>query len=101
MERYAWRAKVKEGYMDEYIKRHDEIWPEMKQVLNDAGIKNYSIYASGYDLFGYYECEKGAAYAQEIQSKSPVVKRWDAYMSDILIWEDETQDRLKEVFRFD
>ncbi|HEY8390676.1 MAG TPA: L-rhamnose mutarotase, partial [Clostridia bacterium] len=42
MERYAWRAKVKDGYMDEYIKRHDEIWPEMIAELKKAGIKNYT-----------------------------------------------------------
>ena len=31
----------------------------MLQVLNDAGIKNYSIWIDGSDVFGYYECEKG------------------------------------------
>ena len=33
MERYAWKAKLKEGKKAEYQKRHDEIWPEMKELL--------------------------------------------------------------------
>ena len=38
MERYAWRGRVKEGCIEEYKRRHAEIWPEMKAVLKEAGI---------------------------------------------------------------
>lgn len=105
MERYAWRAKVKDGYMDEYIKRHDEIWPEMIAELKKAGIKNYTIFADGNELFGYYECEKGADFAEKVQTTSAIVKKWDEYMKDILIMEkkDNTkaQPRMIEVFSLD
>lgn len=102
MERYAWHARVKEGYIDEYKKRHDNIWPEMKIVLKNAGICNYSIYLCGNDLFGYYECQKGIKYAQDYQNNSEVVKKWNVYMSDILIWDDnKVQGSLDEVFRLD
>lgn len=43
MERYAWKATVKDGMLAEYRRRHDEIWDEMKEVLRAAGIRNYSI----------------------------------------------------------
>jgi len=52
MERYAWKAKLLDGRKDEYIKRHDEIWPELSDVLTEAGIKNYSIWLTGNELFG-------------------------------------------------
>ena len=77
MERYAWKGKIVEGKFDEYKKRHDEIWPELTQVLNDAGIHNYTIWNVGNELFGYYECEKGVDFALETQKKSPVVDRWN------------------------
>ena len=32
MERYAWKGRIKEGTKEEYIRRHKEIWPEMKAV---------------------------------------------------------------------
>jgi len=29
MASYAWILGIRPGYEDEYLKRHDEIWPEM------------------------------------------------------------------------
>lgn len=33
MEKYAWKALIKEGCLDEYIRRHNDLWPEMKETL--------------------------------------------------------------------
>ena len=38
MEKYAWSGRIVEGKKAEYVKRHDEIWPEMKELLTKAGI---------------------------------------------------------------
>lgn len=72
MEHMAWKGRIKPGCKAEYQKRHTEIWPEMVQVLKDAGICNYSIFYCNDELFGYYECEKGVAYAEKVQAESPV-----------------------------
>ena len=105
MERYAWKGKVKEGAMEEYRRRHAALWPEMKAALKEAGICNYTIFACGQELFGYYECEKGAEYAVRFQNESEVVRRWEAHMKDILVFEHtgegEAQPKLEEVFRLD
>lgn len=102
MERYAWRAKIKEGKLEEYIKRHNEIWQEMKDVLKFAGIINYSIWVDGNDVIGYYECEKGIRFAAEVQAKSEVVIKWNEYMSDVMdmVLDEQTgaQPLLREVF---
>ena len=84
MERMAWKGRIKPGCKAEYIRRHDEIWPEMKALLKEAGICNYTIFANGEELFGYYECEKGIAFAEKTQADSPIVDRWNEYMKDIL-----------------
>ena len=44
MNRIAFKMKLKQGCVEEYKKRHDEIWPELKQLLKDAGIGDYSIF---------------------------------------------------------
>ena len=102
MERYAWKAKIKEGKRAEYIKRHDEIWPEMKELLKSAGIFNYSIWNVDDDLFGYYECEKGIEFAARVQAESPIVERWNEYMKDVMEMELDpqtgAQPHLTEVF---
>ena len=105
MEKYAWKGFVKEGCLEEYKKRHDEIWPEMKSLLKSAGIKNYTIWNVGNELFGYYECEKGIDFAAKVQSESPIVKKWDEYMKDILIMEKDpvtnAQPQLVKVFELE
>ena len=104
LERYAWKARILEGKKNEYIKRHDELWQEMKELLTYAGIKNYSIWLSGNELFGYYECEKGVAYAAKTQAESEVVDRWNEYMKDIMVMELDpdtgAQPLLEQVFMF-
>lgn len=104
MEKYAWCGKIVPGMQEEYKKRHDNIWPEMKEVLAKARIVNYSIWMQGEELFGYYECEKGVDYAAKVQAESGVVKKWDEYMKDILIMEKDpvtgAQPLLTQVFSF-
>ena len=102
MERYAWKGKIVEGMLEEYIKRHDEIWPELTQVLNEAGVHNYTIWNVGDELFGYYECDKGVEFEAKTQANSPVVDKWNEYMKDVLIMEMDpetgAQPMLKQVF---
>ena len=104
MEKYAWKAKIVDGALDEYVKRHNEIWDEMKDVLEKAGIVNYTIWNVGNELFGYYECQMGIEHATRVQRESPVVDRWNEYMKDILIMELDpvtgAQPQLKKVFSF-
>ncbi len=104
MEKYAWKATIKEGSIEEYIRRHDNLPEEMKKVLKEAGIVNYTIWNVGNELFGYYECEKGVEYAAKMQGESGAVARWDEYMSDILIMDKDpvtnAQPMLKKVFEF-
>jgi L-rhamnose mutarotase len=105
MEKYAWLAKIKDGMKDEYVRRHDEIWPELVKVLKDAGIYNYTIWTDGVNLFGYYECEKGIDFAAKAQANSPVVDKWNEYMKDVMEMpldpETGAQPRLTKVFTLD
>jgi L-rhamnose mutarotase len=106
MEKYAWKATIKEGKLDEYISRHNEkFWPEMKEVFAEAGICNYSIWNVGNEVFGYYECARGVGFAAETQAKSEVVDKWNEYMKDVMIMEMDAdtgaQPKLKQVFDFE
>ncbi len=102
MEQYAWKAVVLDGQLDEYMRRHDEIWPEMLQLLKEAGIRNYSIWNVGNEVFGYYECEHGVAFAAAVQAKSPVVARWNESMKNVMRMEMDpvtgAQPKMRRVF---
>ncbi|MDR1209016.1 MAG: L-rhamnose mutarotase [Clostridiales bacterium] len=105
LERMAWKGRIKPGMKDEYVRRHDAIWPEMLQTLKDSGIGNYTIFSAGDELFGYFECARGVAYAERAQAESPVVDRWNEYMRDVLELdmdpETGAQPKLEQVFRLE
>ena len=96
MERYAWTARILDGMKEEYVRRHDEIWPELVELLKSAGIKNYTIWNVGNTLFGYYECEKGYAYAEKYQKESPVVACWNVYMADVMDFDTDENGKQLE-----
>ena len=104
MEKCTWKATLLPGKKAEYIRRHDALWPEMAEPLRPAGIRTYTIWCCGDELFGYYECERGAAYAARVQAESPVVARWNEYMRDVMRMEFDphtgTAVALEPVFAF-
>ena len=105
MEKYAWKANIKEGCIEEYCRRHDEIWPELVKVLKSAGISNYTIWNVDHELFGYYECEKGIDFSSKIQAESPIVNKWNEYTKDVMVMEMDpitgAQPKLIKVFELD
>ena len=44
MHRVAFKMKLFPGKEEEYKKRHDELWPDLEQLLKQAGISEYSIF---------------------------------------------------------
>ena len=43
MKREAFKMFLKPGFEKEYEKRHAAIWPELKKMLSDGGVYDYSI----------------------------------------------------------
>jgi L-rhamnose mutarotase len=81
--RYAWVAEVRPGYEEEYRRRHDEIWPEMIDVLREAGVRNYSIFRHGLMLFGYFETDD-LEQTQRYLANSEVNRRWGESMVPVM-----------------
>ena len=71
---------------EEYKKRHDNIWPEVANIIKASGIKNYSIWNIDELLFGYYEIESEGAdkKAAEILFSEPKFLEWRSFMEDII-----------------
>ena len=76
--RSAWVMKLKPGQEAEYKRKHDEIWPEMVELLKSQGVHNYSIYRHGLLLFAYLEKPDGAP--AQTDAVNDVVKRWQKWM---------------------
>ena len=98
MQRKVWRARVLPGMLEEYIRRHNEIWPEMAAALREAGISNYTIWNHGDTLIGYYECldtEVTDAY----KARSEVMKRWSESMVGIMEMQKDEQTGSTAAYR--
>ena len=82
--RHAFKMYLNPGMEGEYIRRHDEIWPELSALLREAGVSNYSIHLDRESnvLFGYLERVEGHGMAD--LPKHPVMQKWWAYMGDIM-----------------
>lgn len=84
MQRHAFKMYLNPGQEAEYIRRHDEIWPELVALLRETGISNYSIHLDRETgvLFGYLERREG--HRMGSLPDHPVMRRWWAYMGDIM-----------------
>ncbi len=98
MKKVGFKLKLKDNVQEEYKKRHDQIWPEMIEVLDKAGIKNYSIWNIGKDLFGYYEVEN-LEYCNKVQTESEIVARWNIYMKDLLESKTDSEGKVVPVIK--
>jgi L-rhamnose mutarotase len=84
MQRLAFKMKLFKGQEAEYKKRHDEIWPELVQLLKETGISDYSIFLeeeTGF-LFGVLKVEDPAD--MDALPAQAIMKKWWAYMGDIM-----------------
>jgi L-rhamnose mutarotase len=84
MQRHAFKMRLNPGAEAEYIRRHDAIWPELAELLRQAGISNYSIHLDRetLTLFGYLE--RRDDHAMDDLPTNPVMRKWWAYMGDIM-----------------
>lgn len=101
MQRIAFKMKLFKGKEAEYKKRHDSLWPELKSLLKEAGIKEYSIFLDEetHILFGCLTIDD-ATKLDELPNE-PVMKKWWSYMRDIMETNEDNSPvniPLKEVF---
>lgn len=55
MRRFGQVLGIREECIEEYKRYHERIWPEIERAIHRAGIRNYSIFLHGGQLFGYFE----------------------------------------------
>ena len=101
LHRVAFKMKLHKGQEAEYKKRHEELWPELQQLLKDTGISDYSIFLdeSTGSLFGVLKAAN--IQALDYLPDNPVMQKWWAYMKDIMESNDDNSPLsipLHEVF---
>ncbi|WP_319481497.1 L-rhamnose mutarotase [uncultured Draconibacterium sp.] len=101
MKRIAFKMYLNEGQKEEYKKRHHEIWPELKQLLKEAGVSEYSIFLDEETntLFAFQKVS-GDGGSQDF-GQIEIVQKWWAFMKDIMETNEDNSPvsvTLEEVF---
>jgi len=80
----AFKMKLRPGCEAEYERRHQAIWPELKDLLHQNGISDYHIFLdrATLTLFAVQKVA-GEGGSQDLGS-DPVVRRWWNVMADLM-----------------
>ncbi|MBL8563330.1 MAG: L-rhamnose mutarotase [Gemmobacter sp.] len=84
MQKFAFRMQLNPGMAAEYRARHDAIWPELVDLLKQAGIEDYSIHLDpeSHALFGILW--RRDDHGMEDLPRHPVMRKWWAHMADLM-----------------
>lgn len=84
MTRSAFKMYLKPGFEAEYEKRHNELWPELKVLLQESGVFDYSIFwDKETNILFAVQKNSGSGGSQDL-GNNPIVKKWWDYMADIM-----------------
>lgn len=90
-EKHAFKMRLNPGMAAEYKKRHDAIFPELVDLLHEAGVKDYSIHLDAETdiLFGVLWRRKD--HGMDALPSTAVMQRWWAHMADIMATNDRNE----------
>ncbi|WP_035050988.1 L-rhamnose mutarotase [Carnobacterium pleistocenium] len=84
MVKIGFKMKIYPDKLEEYEKRHNQLWPEMRQMLKEHGAISYSIFAdpeTNY-LFGYLEIDDETKWSNTANTE--INQKWWDYMKDVM-----------------
>jgi len=81
--RVCFTMQLKRARIDDYLKAHDEVWPEMLEALTETGWTNYSLFIRREDGFivAYLETDD-FEHANSEMSRQEINTRWQSTMAE-------------------
>lgn len=84
MHKHAFRMTLNPGAADEYRRRHDAIWPELADLLHQAGVQDYSIHLDDGTGVLFAVMWRTDDHGMDDLPDHPVMRRWWAHMADLM-----------------
>ena len=104
MKRVGFKMKLHPGVAAEYKKRHDEIWPELVELLAAHGVRDYTIFHDPEtDILFAINYEVASTRLNDLNAE-PLMKKWFAHMGDVMATNEDGSPAMKplvEVFHMD
>lgn len=105
-QRVCFLLRVRPERLEDYRRRHREVWPELLDALRETGWRNYSLFLRGDGLLvGYLECDDFDAALRGMAARE-VNARWQAEMAPFFELLDGARpdtglERLEEIFHLE
>ena len=80
MQRIAFQLRLREGKAEEYDGIHRHVWPELLREMESFGVREYSIFRRGLQLFLYLHVHDWTAVLRQLE-QSEVNQRWQTMMT--------------------
>ena len=84
MEQIAFTMQLNPGMEAEYRARHDAIWPELVDLLHQAGISDYSIFLDPSTHVLFAVLRRSDDHSMDTLPLDPLMQRWWKYMADVM-----------------
>lgn len=84
MQTRAFRMNVYPGQEPEYLRRHDEIWPQLVQLLRGTGIEDYWIFLDEVSCALFAVMTHQDEHGLDDLAAHPVMQQWWQHMRDIM-----------------
>jgi L-rhamnose mutarotase len=81
--RVALHTRLKPGAESAYEDAHREVPPELVEAIRAAGVREWTIWRSGLELFHVIDCEDYARLLGELE-RLPANVAWQARMAELL-----------------
>jgi len=82
--RFVFRMQLHPGMAAEYKRRHDAIWPELVDLLHEAGVSDYTIHLDEETGHLIGVLTRTDDHNMDALPAHPVMQKWWAHMGDIM-----------------
>ena len=84
MEKYAFKMHLNKGQLQEYQRRHEEIWPDLVELLKLAGISDYSIFLDEDTHTLFAVLRRTPDHTMDELPLQPIMQKWWRHMADLM-----------------
>ena len=78
---HVWR--IRDGFEEEYTRRHATVWPALEQRFRELGVSEYSIYRWGNVVFSHMEVDDYDVLVRDYAT-DPVALAWEEEFGELL-----------------
>lgn len=83
-EKIAFRMFLLPGCEAQYRQRHDEIWPELVELLKASGVQDYSIFLDREHHVLYAVLRRTPGHGMGELHRHPIMQKWWQHMKDLM-----------------